>query len=213
MRLLTAATAAIALAGLASPSFAADPPITNPNQMVESVTAEGISQLITELGGQNVQVVDTGTSKIVSFRDGDTPYNFTPTGCSTQNVCTGLSLLVVVDNSSANFGAETLLNASKDNPLLSFFKVDNTKFGVGRITLVNGGVTKKHLAIEVSLFVVAYREAKQKLASQLVASAQPGPFQRASYGNGPLRAVAVPPALVAQLVRNLPRIDRSPFRR
>jgi|CXWL01.1.fsa_nt_gi hypothetical protein len=205
MRLLTIAAAAVALAGLSSPAFAADPPISNPNQIVESVTAESVSQLVTELGGQQVKIVDAGTSKIVTFQDGGTPYNFTPTGCD-QNICTGLSLLVVVDNSTAALPAETLVNASKENPLLSFFKVDSGKFAVGRITLVRGGVTNKHLAFEMSLFVVAYREAMQKLSTQLITSVnRPGPFQRASYGNGALRAVPVPAALVAKLVPNLPR--------
>ncbi len=212
MRHFIAAAATFALAGLSGPAFAADPPITNPNQLVDQVTVESISQLVTELGGQQVQIVDAGTSKIVTFQDGGTPYNFTPTGCD-QNVCTGLSLLVIVDNSTANLPAETLLSANKENPLMSFFKVDGGKFGVGRISLVRGGVTKKHLAYEVSLFVVAYREAMQKLSSQLIASAnRPGPFQRASYGNGPLRAVRVPPALIAQLVRGLPRDDQPGLR-
>ncbi len=213
MRLLTMTAAALALAGLSSSAFAAEPPITNPNQLVENVTAESIGQLVTELGGQNVQIVDTGTTKVVTFQDGGSPYNFTPTGCD-QNVCTGLSLLVVVDNSTANLPAETLVNAAKENPLLSFFKVDNTKFAVGRIALVRGGVTKKHLAYELSLFVVAYREAREKLASALITNfVQPGPFQRASFGNGTLRAIRVPPALVEQLVRNMPRDERPGFRR
>jgi hypothetical protein len=212
MRLFPIAAAVFALASLSSTAYAEDPPISNPNQMVESVTADSVSQLVTELGGQQVQIVDAGTSKIVTFRDGDTPYNFTPTGC-TQNICTGLSLLVVVDNSTAALPAETLVNASKENPLLSFFKVDGGKFGVGRITLVKGGVTKKHLAYEMSLFVAAYREAIQKLSTQLIAGVnRPGPFQRASIGNGPLRAIRVPPALVAQLVRDLPRDDQPGLR-
>ncbi len=212
MRHFIAAAATFALAGLSGPAFAADPPITNPNQLVDQVTVESISQLVTELGGQQVQIVDAGTSKIVTFQDGGTPYNFTPTGCD-QNVCTGLSLLVIVDNSTANLPAETLLSANKENPLMSFFKVEGGKFGVGRITLVRGGVTKKHLAYEMSLFVVAYREAMQKLSSQLIAGInRPGPFQRASYGNGPLRAVRVPPALIAQLVRGLPRDDQPGLR-
>jgi hypothetical protein len=208
MRLLTLTAAVLALAGLSSPTFAAEPPITNPNQLIESVTAESVSQLMTELGGQNVQIIDAGTAKIVRFEDGGTPYGFTPTGCSPQNVCTGLSLLVVVDNSQTNFPADTLLNASKENPLVSFFKIDNTKFAVGRIALVDGGVTKKHLAYETALFVAAYREAKKKLDAQLVASARPGPFQRASYGNGRLREIHAHPALLAQLARSFPKIDR-----
>jgi hypothetical protein len=209
MRLLTAATAALALTMLSNTAYAADPPITNPNQIVESVTAESVSQLMTELGGQNVQIVDAGSTKIVRFQDGGINYNFTPTGCSQQNVCTGLSLLVVVDNSTANFPAETLLAANKDNPLVSFFRVDSTKFAVGRIALVDGGVTKKHLAFETALFVAAYREAKTKLEAQLVASARPGPFQRVSYGNGRLREIQVHPAVVAQLVRSFPKIERQ----
>lgn len=212
MRLFIAATAAFALAGLSGPAFAADPPITNPNQLVEQVTVESISQLVTELGGQQVQIVDGGTTKTVTFQDGGTPYNFTPTGCD-KNICTGLSLLVVVDNSTANLPAETLLHANKENPLMSFFKVEGNRFGVGRISLVRGGVTKKHLAYEMSLFVVGYREAMQKLSSQLIASVnRPGPFQRASYGSGPLRAVRVPPALIAQIVRGLPRVDQPGLR-
>lgn len=165
MRLRTIAAAALALAGLSSPSFAADPPITNPNQLIESVTAEAVAQLMTELGGQNVQIIDAGTVKVVRFEDGGIPYGFTPTGCSAQNVCTGLSLLVVVDNSQSNFPAETLLGANKDNPLVSVFRVDATKFAVGRIALVDGGVTKKHLAYETALFVAAYREAKKNSTS------------------------------------------------
>ncbi len=212
MRFLTLAAAVCTFAGLSSSAFAAEPPITNPNQLIESVTAESISQLVTELGGQSVQIIDTGKSKIVAFRDGDTPYNFTPTGCS-ENVCTGLSLLVIVDNSAANLPTETLLNANKENPLLSFFKVEGSKFGVGRIALVRGGVTKKHLAYEASLFVAAYREAMQKLSSQLIANARPGPFQRVSHGNGVLRAVRVHPALVAQIVRDLPQVNGPVMRR
>ena len=167
---------------------------------------------MTELGGQQVQIVDGGTAKIVTFQDGGTPYNLTPTGCN-QNVCTGLSLLVVVDNTTAKLPAETLNNATKENPLLSFFKVDSSKFAVGRIALVRGGVTKKHLAYEVSTFVFAYREAIQKLSTQLITSVnQPGPFQRVNYGNGTLRAIRVAPAQAAQLAGTLPREYRPDLR-
>jgi hypothetical protein len=167
MRPLTIAAVVVALVGLSSPAFAADPPISNPNQIVESVTADSVSQLVTELGGQQVKIIDAEPSKVVTFQDGGTPYNFTPTGCD-QNVCTGLSLLVVVDNSTAAFPAETLVNASKENPLLSFFKVDSGKFAVGRITLVRGGVTKKHLAYEMSLFVVVRRYKNSRRSSSRV---------------------------------------------
>jgi hypothetical protein len=213
MRLLTLTAAVCTLAGLSSSAFAAEPPITNPNQLIESVTAESVAQLMTELGGQNVQIFDAGTAKVVRFQDGGINYNFTPTGCSEQNVCTGLSLLVVVDNSQANFPAETLLGANKDNPLVSVFRIDSTKFAVGRIALVDGGVTKKHLAYETALFVAAYREAKKKLEAQLIASARPGPFQSVSYGNGRLREIQMHPALVARLVGSFPKVDRPSFRR
>jgi hypothetical protein len=199
MRVLTTAFAALTIAGLAiAPSAgASDLPISNPNQIVTEITVDDLAKLVTEIGGQQVETFDKG----VTFQDRGVPYTLSKTACdSKSNKCFGLSMLVVVDNSKTSFPLETLDSANKENPLLNFFRVDgNNKFAAGRIGVVDGGVTRQHLGIEIALFAVSFQEAMKKMTSQLTTSLErSSPFQRASYGALP-RPIRVSPDYAAHL--------------
>lgn len=109
-------------------------------------------------------------------------------------------MVVIVDNSELKFTLDTLNSANKSTSFLTFFKEEANKFTVGRVNLVDGGVTKKNIAINISLSALEFREAMKRLQNQLTVGLDRGaPFQPASYGPARWRAFAPAPDYAASL--------------
>lgn len=217
MRFFTATAAAAMSLSLLSSAHAADPAfpgITNPTQIVESVTAEMLAELVTQLGAGNVKIHEQDGKKSVTFVDGDIPHNLFLAFCDVEpGKCFGVGMLVLVDNSKLNFTLDTLNQGNKDTSFLTFFRQDADKFGVGRVDIVDGGVTRRNLGTQIGFFVIEFRESMKRLQNQLTASV-PGPFQRAGLGyKQPVRAFVVPPSYGAQLMGNMENDYRARFRR
>ena len=219
MRSLSTTAATLALL-LAIPAANAEPAkLANPTQIVDEIVAENVSALVTEIGGQQVEVRGSDGKKSVIFRDGGIPYVLTPTACvQTLGKCVGLSMIVLVDNSKSAFSLETLDTANRENGLLSFFREGNDKFVVGRIAVVDGGVTKKNLANEIALFVVSFQEAMKKMSSQTIASVnRPNPYLSATVGGGLPQPILISPEYAARLTESLAQLygkrDLSDLRR
>jgi hypothetical protein len=81
-----------------------DPPLTNPMTVWDSVTPEGVAETVRELGGQQVEVRGSGADKIVSFVDGNIPFNLAVTICDVRpGKCVGLVMLVIMDTGTTKF--------------------------------------------------------------------------------------------------------------
>ena len=215
MRLSLAAfvVAALALVVPVRAAEPAEPPITNPKQIIDNATPETFAELIKELGGQEVEIKRDGDYVGILFKDRGVPYNVGFAMCKTvPGKCLIASVLVIVDNGKGGYPLETLNKANKDYGFLTLFRDTADRFGVGRLVLVDGGVTKKHLAMEIALFVQALRQTMTELESQLIATA-PGPFQRASYGPRQFRPIVVSPRYVAERTEKLAKIYKPDFRR
>lgn len=198
------------LAGLAaalSPSLAEppEPPITNPGAIVDNLTAENVSELIRELGGQQIETRDVEGKKLVTFMDGNIPYNLGIALCDIRpGKCLALSLAVVINPGTTSYPLEIFNNFNKDNLFVTLIKLDSNRFGVGRVLLVDGGVTKKNLAINVASFALAFQEAMKYLSSQLVAGYQQnGTFQRAGFGTASPRPVLATPQEMARIMETM----------
>lgn len=199
MRIMQSVTAAaLATFSLASLANAAqDGPlnIANPNQVVDAAVVEDLAQIVRDVNGQDVQVREANGKKGVTFKDGDVPYTIAPVFCDIQpGKCLGYVMVVVVDNSELKFTLDTLNTANKTTSFLTFFKEENNKFTVGRVNLVDGGVTRKNIAISVSVNAMEFRETMKRLQNQVtVGFDRAPPYQRASYGAGRWRAFAPSP--------------------
>jgi hypothetical protein len=205
MRFLTKVSA-LALAALSAvPATNAAPEsslkVTNPTQVVDSAVAEDLAQIVREINGQDVQVVEANGKKGVMFKDGDIPYTMAPVFCDIlPGKCLGFVMVVILDNNEFKFTLDTLNFANKSTSFLTFFKEDSSKINVGRVNLVDGGVTRKNIAINISLSAMEFRETLKRLQSQLTVGNDRGtPFQSASYGPARWRAFAPAPDYAASL--------------
>ncbi|NOT38905.1 MAG: hypothetical protein HOP13_00260 [Alphaproteobacteria bacterium] len=212
MRFSIAALVVTAVA-FALPAQSAEPPITNPQKIIDNATPETFAEIVRELGGQNVEIKREGDYTGIVFMDGNVPYNIGFTFCKVvPGKCLIASILVLVDNGKGGYPLETLNKQNKDFGFLTLYRDDPTKFGAGRLILVDGGVTKKNVAMEIALFVQSFRTTMKDLESQLIASA-PGPFQRASYGPTRFRPLVVSPRYLSEATEKMAKHYKTDLRR
>jgi len=194
-------TAAAALA--AAPGFAAqppEPPISNPMSIVDSVGPDQFADMMRELGAQQVQIRETEGQKIVTFMNGPVPYNVGFSLCDIRpGKCLALTMIVVVNLGTGAAPALETLNNANSGMYVTAVKVDANRFAVGRVEIIDGGVTKKNLAINAGSFIVTFEALMKSLDEQVVASVQP----RSSYLSAPVRPRAVPatPAEIARITK------------
>lgn len=210
-------TAFISLAIAAATGFAANtllrpmtPLTATPARAAESadvpmtsITAETVSQIVTGLGGTEVRIHDQDKEKIVTFQDGETPFNLGIGLCDIRpGGCVGLTMIVGFDPGATHYPVELFNAFNQQNPFVSTFQIDGNKFAVARMILVDGGVTRKNIEANIANFAVAPGELMQYLNSQLVAGYQPnGTFRPANFGMGGLRPVRLDPRQVADIMR------------
>ena len=198
----TLAACAVAAMLVAAPSFAAEPPISNPGSQMENLTLANVAEIVTELGAQNVEQHDTDGNKIVTFTDQNIPYNMLLV-CEAGN-CTGLVMLVAMETGTNKYPLEVLNASNKENILVTITKLDEQKIGIGRAMITEGGVTKKNVAINVATFVGSVQTSIKYLASQLVAGIQqgsPAQFQRTSLDSPVPRPVFLQSSEMAAIMR------------
>jgi hypothetical protein len=196
-----AATAAFA-AGQAVAAEPPEPPLTNPMTLWDSVTPEGVAETVRELGGQQVEVRGTGADKIVSFVDGNLPFNLAVTICDVRpGKCVGLVMLVIMDTGTTKFSLDALNAQGQKNVYVSVVKFEDNKFGIGHALLVDSGVTKKNVAMNIATFASSVREVLKGLSTQVVAS-NGAQFKPASLGPA-LRPVFLNPTDTARYVQSI----------
>lgn len=191
-------TMTLAAALAAGQTFAAEPPeppLTNPTALWDSVTPESIAETVRELGGQQVQIQGTGNERFVTFVDGNIPYNLAPTVCDARpGKCVGLIMLVIMDTGTLKLSLDALNAQNKKNVYVSVSKFEESKIGIGHGMLLDSGVTKKNLAMNIVVFAGTVPETIKALSNPVVASNTPE-FRPTSFGSrSTLRPVFVNPA-------------------
>jgi len=194
--------AAIAAAAAVMPSAAAE--ITNPTSTVDHLTPSYVADVLKELGAQDVQIEKIGaTDEIVRFRDGEIPYHVAFFVCEAQG-CLSMVILVGFEPSGTHYPLELFNAFNKEHPFVTAVQLDGNKFGISRMVVVEGGITKRNLAFNISLFANMPAEIMKYLSSQFVAGIQPGnnasPTQPVSASVASLRAVALTPAEIGRMM-------------
>lgn len=205
MRTIALALSALALA--LAPAFAAEspePPISNPSALVNDASAEQMAEMLRELGAQQVEVREAEGSKVVGFMDANIPYNVGFGLCDVRpGKCLAMTILVIVNmGTSASPPLETI-NTLNSSMFVTVVKIDANRFAVGRVLLVDGGVTKKNLAINVGSFVLTFNAVMQKLSNQVVAALQPGTARLSAQRRDMPRPAFAHPAEVARISKAL----------
>jgi hypothetical protein len=218
MRSLLKACGVLAVASLAAmPAFAAEPPeppITNPTQVIDNATVDNMKELLTELGAQQIEVQEGQGMTFLRFRDGDVPYNVGITLCNVRpGKCLAITFMVIVDPGATAYSLEALNAFNRDSLFVTLVKLDGNKFGAGRILLIDGGVTKKNLAINLGSFALTFRAALQYLSGQVVAGFEPprGHIQRLDY-RAPPRAVRATPQELVRLMNTMSKQYQTTLR-
>lgn len=211
-------TACMALGlALAAPAMAADQPepLTNPTMLMDSVTAESVAEIVREIGGQDVQIRQVDQSSVVTFSSAGIPYNLGIAQCDIRpGKCVALIMVVVMEGGQISL--ETINKRNKSDLFLSVAKFDETKTGIGRALLVDSGVTKKNIAMNIAVFAGAVQLAIKTLNEQVVASAGQQQYLRAGTAPGSrLRPVLLPPRDMARLIAafDMPHATRLSGRR
>lgn len=205
-----ATTVATAIYAFSSPAAIAadpppDPPISNPAQLIDNVTVENITEIVREMGGQQIETRDVGNGqKLITFVDGAVPYNAGTVLCDYRpGKCLALAMAVVMDTGATTYSLDVLNAFNRDNLFLMLVKLEDGKIGFGRVTLVDGGVTKKNLAFSIAAFASTLQRGLQHLKSQLVAGVQQdGTFQAGLTVAEP-RLVPATPADMAKMTAKL----------
>lgn len=210
--------AAALAAGQAVAAEPPEPPLTNPTALWDSVTPESVAETVRELGGQQVEIRGTGNERIVTFVDGNIPYNLAPAICDVRpGKCVGLIMVVIMDTGTVKLSLDALNAQNKTNVFVSVAKFEENKIGIGHGLLLDSGVTKKNLAMNIATFASTVRDTIKALSTPVVAS-NGAEFRPTSFGPRPtLRPVFVNPAELARYVQSVakPLADsrRRAFRR
>ncbi len=168
-----------------------DLPITKPDQVLDTLTAEEVGSLVTELGGKEVQIRDLEGGKVVIFVDAGIPYQLSVTGCeSIPGKCISLVMLVFVETGASGITTDMVNSRNLEEFFVTSLKVDEKTMAFGRGLLVAGGVTRRNLAMNIGVYANRTGDALRHFASKVVASsALPGAPQNLSMGAGKINAV------------------------
>ncbi len=189
---------------LAAPVLAqSDSPISNPSSIIDSASPEQVAELMRELGATNVEVRGSGDTKVVGFQVGNIPYNVGFSLCNVRpGKCLAMTTLVIVNSGDQPAPALDALNTVNGSMFVTLVRLDANRFAVGRVHLLEGGVTKKNLVVNIASYLLAFNETMKALSNQVVAGVQP----RSVYLSAPVRRtmphpVHATPAEIAHIAK------------
>jgi hypothetical protein len=194
----------------------AEPPISNPTQVVTEVTEDSLVALLRELGVQKLEMRDAGNGrKQIVFWDGEMPYNMALAGCDIRpGKCVAFALVAVLDTGTTNYSLDAINAVNKSNSFVTIVRIEAGKIGGGRIDIIDGGVTRKYLAINIASFVLNFMESMKALQGQLVAGHRPsGGFQNAAFAQPRVRGVPATPDQMREVVDGLSKHYGTTLRR
>ena len=204
MRLTAAlAIAATALVALPASAETKEPPLSNPTQIYDGVSPEGMTALLTEIGAQKIQMLEAvGTTKRMVFFDGNVPYNVAFDMCdAASGNCSIVLLAVIMDG--APYSLDTVNQANDKNVFVTVVK-GGGKMAIGRSLMLAGGVTKKNLVINVATFALAFQQTMKSITEQVVASRGTPGVYLSTQAPIPFRPMIATPEDIQKLKAALP---------
>ena len=217
MRFFAAALASVSIAIATAPyASAADLQLKDPTSQIENLTPENITAILTELGAQQIEThAVEGGHKLVTFKDGEVPFNLGFGLCDVRpGSCLALIMVVGFDPGTTHYPLELFNTFNRDNSFVSVVQLDGNKFAVSRMLFTDGGVSRKNVALNIANFAAAPAEVMKFLTSQLVAGYDQGSaaqFQRASLGAAQPRMVPIAAAEMVAIVKAQRVPARSTF--
>jgi hypothetical protein len=194
MRFTTAvlASASLAFAGAAAAAEPAEPPIANPDQIISSVTTESLADLLREMGAPQVEIREAGGQKVIVFSESGMPYNMQTAMCDLRpGKCIAFAVVALLETGTTTVSLDSINSANKGNIYLTMFKLDGSKIGAGNMQLIDGGVTKRNVAINIASFIVTFRQLLKNMQGQTIAGVQ----NNGIFGNGPFQQTSAVPML------------------
>jgi hypothetical protein len=206
MRKILTALAFGAATLAATPAIAE--PLANPAAQLEKLSIDNLSEILRELGAQQIEPSTSAAGKSVTFRDGNIPYHMILAGCDKAGgACIATIMLVVIDGGSSNYPLDSFNSFNKDNSFVSAIKLDGTKFAVTRMIVTSGGISRQNMAVNIANFAQSPNEIIKFLSAQLVAGYENGgatQFQRAGLGMTQMpHAVLATPAEIGQILQSV----------
>lgn len=185
MRTTLFALASVAfLAAMPTLAAPAEPSLSNPTSLIDNANPDQVAELLRELGAGNVEIRGTGNERVVGFQDGDVPHNVGFSVCNVRpGKCLAMTTLVVVNTGDQQAPALDALNAVNGSMFVTVVRLDANRFAVGRVHFIDGGVTKKNLAMNIAVYATTFQEVMKALSNQVVAGIQP----RSVYLSAPAR--------------------------
>ena len=182
---------------LPSPALAQEggPKLSNPKAIVDTVTPELVQSIVTEMGGKDVQIRESENGKVVTFSVGSLPYVFGVSGCEVKpGKCMTLVMLVFVDMGATGITADMINTRNNDSFFATSVKIDDKVIAFGRGVLVDGGVTRENLSLNIAIYASLVREGIKHFGSQVVAARNmPATMQNLSWGQAQVRPILPTP--------------------
>lgn len=189
-----------------SPAQAAETSLTNPDLVLQALTAANVSEILTELGAQEVAARDIENGKVVDFKSAGDQFHAALLGCSAKpEGCFAMVMLVAFDEGQTTHPLEAYNAFNRENPFASVNKLEGGKYAVTRMVVAEGGLTKKNIAVNFSGFAGAPQAIAKHWASQIIAGVQQngGQLQPASLSTASERSVTLSPGEIKSIVDRL----------
>lgn len=164
--------AALALTIFAAGSaFAKNKVVSDPSKVLDSADVATVAAIIAEVGGQRVETHDDNNQKTVTFFHGEQSYTVSVTACDAGK-CIVVAPMALVDTSPTTLTSDQLIKINSDNIYLSSFKVGGNTIAFAHVLIIDGGVTRQNLAVNIQDFVDTFESTLRKLANPLTSSLQ-----------------------------------------
>ena len=191
MRRLALTLAALAFAS--SAALATNAQISNGAAVIDTLDVQAVGAIISELGEQNVEVSDKGDAKSVTYVDEGQPYLTVVTLCDFKpGKCLALIQLTIVDLGTTVITSDQIVKLAGDNIFLTVFKPEGkgNLIAFARVMMIDGGVTRQNLAVNIENYVDTSRSTIRTLASKLISTGDHAgtPMSAASIQIHPVQA-------------------------
>ena len=126
---------------------------------MEALTPANVSEILTELGAQEVGSRDVDKKKVVDFKSGDMTFHILLVACETRSDgCLAMVMATAFDPGQTSYSLESFNSFNREYPFVSAIKLEGNKYAVTRMLVVEGGVTKKNIAVNIVEFRRAHRK-------------------------------------------------------
>lgn len=206
MRHVLATTlASLMLLAPLSPALAQDTglKIANPKGIIDNASPENMIALLSDMGVTGAQVQENEGTKIVTFSDGALPYAFGFAGCEVKpGKCMTVVMLVFVDMGNAGITPDMINARNSDNFFVTSVKTDEKTIAFGRGVLLNGGITRENMALNIVVYASLVREGIKHFNAQVVAARNvPATVQNLSWGQGQVRPILPTPQQIRAVMK------------